>query len=152
MTHVEERGTSRRRFIKGAVIGGVALGGATVLGGSQRALARPAALDKVFGGRKTIDGAGKVRIKAPAIAENGRVVPITISGDDNLKTKAVYLVIDNNPVPLATKLNTRGAAAFLSTNARMRETSIVRGIVELQDGTLLETSRPVKVTIGGCGG
>jgi len=151
MTQVDERDLSRRHFMKGVMVGGIALGGGAVLMRSGLAKASPA-VDSLFKGRKTQSGAGKVHLKANAIAENGRVVPLTVSADDSLNVKAVYLLIDKNPVPLAAKLNTKGASAYLSTNVRMRETSVVRGIVELADGTLLETSREVKVTIGGCGG
>jgi sulfur-oxidizing protein SoxY len=43
-------------------------------------------------------------------------------------------------------------AAVIGTNLRLGETTDVRAIAELTNGTLLQAKREVKVTVGGCGG
>ena len=42
--------------------------------------------------------------------------------------------------------------AAVASRMRLQRTQDVIGIAELSDGRFLMTKRPVKVTIGGCGG
>ena len=42
--------------------------------------------------------------------------------------------------------------AYVGTNLRLGESTEVRAVVEMSDGTLLQAKREVKVTVGGCGG
>jgi len=149
----EKKGLSRRHFMQGVAVGGVALGASAVLTTAGVAKADvDGELNKLTKGKKPGNGSGKITVKAPAIAENGKVVPITIEMADDQKAKAVHLFVDENPVPLAGTLTLKAAAPYLSTNIRMKKTSTVRGIVQMADGSFLETTRNVKVTIGGCGG
>lgn len=152
MLRDERKDLSRRHFMRNVAIGGVALGAGAVLIRSETAKADSAELSKLFKGKKLADGTGKVNLSGPAIAENGKVVPLTVSMADGSKAKAVYLFVDENPSPLASKLVLKSGAPYLSTNIRMKQTSTVRGIVEMADGSVLQTTRTVKVTIGGCGG
>jgi len=92
-----------------------------------------------------------VKLKAPAIAENGAVVPITV--ESNLaNTKSISLFVPDNPGPLVVKFNL-GASSIpkVKTRIRMGKTSEVIALVEA-DGKLHRARQAVKVTIGGCGG
>jgi predicted secreted protein len=42
--------------------------------------------------------------------------------------------------------------AYMGANIRLGESGSVRAIVEQSDGTLLQVTREVRVTVGGCGG
>jgi sulfur-oxidizing protein SoxY len=42
--------------------------------------------------------------------------------------------------------------AYVGANLRLGESTEVRAVAELADGTLLMARREVKVTVGGCGG
>ena len=55
----------------------------------------------VFGDRAVGDGAGVIALEAPARALDAALVPVgvTIAGD--AKVKAIYLLVDGNPSPLA---------------------------------------------------
>jgi len=93
----------------------------------------------------------RVRLKIPDIAENGAVVPVTISTDlENVES--ISVVVDKNPTPLAAsfELGPRSLSG-VSVRIKMGETSPVRAIVRA-DGKLYSTTKEVKVTIGGCGG
>ena len=93
----------------------------------------------------------RVKMKMPDIAENGAVVPVTVSTDlDNVES--ISIVVENNPTPLAAefKLSTRSEAT-VSVRIKMGESSPVRAIVKA-DGKYYSTAKEVKVTIGGCGG
>lgn len=93
----------------------------------------------------------QVHIKAPDIAENGAVVPVTVSSDlDNIES--ISLVVSQNATPLVASYNFEpGAEPYVSTRIKMGKTSEVEAIVKA-GGKLYSASKEVKVTIGGCGG
>ena len=106
---------------------------------------------KALTGSDTTTPSDEIKIKAPDIAENGAVVPITISTDmDGIDSIAV--VAAANPVPLVANFNLgEGALGFVSTRIKMGKTGDVVGVVKA-GGKLYSARKPVKVTIGGCGG
>lgn len=92
-----------------------------------------------------------IKIKAPDIAENGAVVPITVSTGMN-NVEHISVIVNKNPSPLAAKFNLKkGTKAFVSTRVKMGKTSDLTVIVKA-GGKLHMASKEVKVTIGGCGG
>ena len=92
-----------------------------------------------------------ITLKAPEIAENGAVVPITVTSKIP-GTESISLLISKNPTPLTAifKMGS-GAEGFVSTRVKMSKTSDVIAVVKA-DGKLFSTKLTVKVTIGGCGG
>ena len=90
-------------------------------------------------------------IKAPDIAENGAVVPV--SATSNIPgTTSMAIFVEKNPAPLIANFEfSNGAEAYISTRVKMAKTSIVRVSVKA-GGKNYTSSREVKVTIGGCGG
>ena len=110
----------------------------------------PDALNNLLGTNVT-EASDKIKIKAPEIAENGAVVPITVeSGIDG--TESITVVVAENGTPLAATFNLgANTAGFVSTRIKMAKTSDVTAVVKA-GGKLYSTSKNVKVTIGGCGG
>lgn len=93
----------------------------------------------------------KVRMKIPDIAENGAVVPVTVSTDLE-DVESISVVVDNNPTPLAASFDMGPKMVpVVSVRIKMGQSSNVRAIVKA-GGNLYSTSKEVKVTIGGCGG
>ena len=92
-----------------------------------------------------------IKVKAPDIAENGAVVPITVSTSlPNIETIAI--IAEKNPAPLAASFDLGGSSkGYVSTRIKMGKTSNVVAVVK-SDGKLYSASKEVKVTIGGCGG
>lgn len=102
--------TKRRLFLKGSLAAGtvgVAVGAGllapqTVLGAwSEAAFTAkevPAALNALLGSDTTEHSDG-IEIKAPDIAENGAVVPVTVSTSME-GVESIALIADKNPVPL----------------------------------------------------
>lgn len=97
---------------------------------------------------------------APYRAHDAALVPITIKanlpksvGDTAKKSylKALTLVIDNNPVPIAAKiqLSPKLGPLHMETRIRVNQYSHVRAIVETNDGELFMVSKYVKAA-GGC--
>ena len=109
-----------------------------------------AAIKEKFGNLPVVDS-DAVTLKAPNIAENGKVVPISVKSSlENVSSITVFVA--KNPYPLATSIKLgKGTIADISVRIRMAQTSQVVALVEA-DGKLYRTSQQVKVTIGGCGG
>lgn len=93
----------------------------------------------------------KIKLKAPDIAENGAVVPVTVSSSLS-NVEAISIIASANPVPLTSvyQLSSVGEA-FISTRIKMIKTADVIAVVKA-DGKLYSATKEVKVTIGGCGG
>ena len=117
-----------------------------------------ATLKRLFGGRPIKDGSSVIKLDMPLIAENGSVVPITVEVQSPMNpanyVKNIYIVSDKNRRPMNAKFSftPEMGAASVGANLRLGETTDVRAIAELSDGTLLMAKREVKVTVGGCGG
>jgi len=102
-------------------------------------------------GDKPLVASDDIVLKVPDIAENGAVVPVTVS-TTIADVRRISLVIDQNPNPLSASFKLMpGGVADISTRIKMGQSSDVRAIVET-DTTAFFTSKNVKVTIGGCGG
>jgi len=116
------------------------------------------AMKRLFGDKPIKDGSASVKLDLPLIAENGAVVPVSVSVDSPMTpasyVKHIYVVADKNRIPVVTRVTLAPEAgrAFIGANIRLGESGDVRAIVEQSDGTLLQVKREVKVTVGGCGG
>jgi sulfur-oxidizing protein SoxY len=108
------------------------------------------AMMELFGSTEATDSAD-ITVKAPDIAENGAVVPVTITTSiPNIES--ITLIVENNPSPLAASFDMSGnTSGYVSTRIKMGKTSNVIALVRA-DGKLHRASKEVKVTIGGCGG
>jgi sulfur-oxidizing protein SoxY len=161
----QEHGVSRRSVLGTlGVLGAAAATGALARPGQATAQALgiqetvDAALKRVFGGRPMKDAGGLVKLDIPLIAENGAVVPVSVEVNSPMTpasyVKHIYIVADKNRIPIVTRvaLAPEAGQAYMGANIRLGETTDVRAIVEQSDGTLLQTKREVKVTVGGCGG
>lgn len=117
-----------------------------------------ATLKRLFGGRPIKDGSSVIAIDLPLIAENGALVPMTVEvaspQTPQSHVKAIYVISDKNRRPLNAKFTLTPASgqAFVGTNLRLGESTDVRAVAEMSDGTLLAAKRQVKVAVGGCGG
>jgi sulfur-oxidizing protein SoxY len=132
---------------------------------AQAALGKPEPEEKVaetikrlFGERKIEDGSGLMKLDAPAIAENGSVVPVKIEvtqeSTPQKYVKKIYVIADKNRRPMSASfaLTPDVGKPFIGTNLRLGGTTQVRAIAEMSDGRLVGVAREVKVTVGGCGG
>lgn len=101
-------------------------------------------------GASEFENSDDIKIKAPDIAENGSVVPVTItSGMSNVESIAI--LVDANNTPMVGSFNLNGAEAYVSTRIKMGKTGNVVAVVK-SGGKLYANKKEVKVTIGGCGG
>ena len=91
-----------------------------------------------------------VTLVVPSIAENGAVVPITVSSALP-GTREIVLLVDCNPLPVAVQFGfPPGSEPFVSTRIRMAASGTVVAAV-LTDHGVYAVSRAIEVTVGGCG-
>ena len=150
----------RRIFLKGSVAAGAVGLAAGVLTPQAVLAAWPkaafeskdlgAALNDVFGS-DAAEASDAIMIKAPDIAENGAVVPITIETSAEGVTE-IALIAKENATPLVAVYHlTESSVPFVSNRIKMGKTGDVVAVVKA-GGKMMKAHKSVKVTIGGCGG
>ena len=105
---------------------------------------------KAMGGSAAADSKD-IQITAPDIAENGMVVPISVTS--NLaKTQSIAILVEKNPSTLSASFDIPdGTDAFVQTRVKMGQSSNVYAVVKA-DGKYYSAVKEIKVTLGGCGG
>lgn len=100
---------------------------------------------------KALHTSDRIKLKLPRTAENGSVVPITITSTiENIDT--VYILSEKNPVPLIAKFTlSPELETFIGARFKMKETCDVIVVLKAAD-QYYQTRQKVKVTLGGCGG
>jgi len=101
-------------------------------------------------GSGSFEHSDDIKIKAPDIAENGSVVPVTITST-LASVESISLISESNSSPLVASFNLNGSQAYISTRIKMGKTGNVLAVVK-SGGKLYANKKEVKVTIGGCGG
>lgn len=100
--------------------------------------------------------AGKVKIDAPEIAENGNTVPVTVAVDSPMSptdyVRAIHVIADRNPLPgvASFALSPDNGRAEVQLRMRMAESQNLIVVAEMNDGSAWIATRDVRVTIGGC--
>ena len=106
------------------------------------------AMIELFGTSTAIES--NMKIKAPDIAENGAVIPVTVSTKLNA-TKVAIFQDANTESTVAVFTVPKDGIIDYSVRIKLGQTGTVT-VVALADGKLYKASKLVKVTIGGCGG
>ncbi len=153
----------RRNFIKGfcaASAVAVTMTPSVLLAKDAPKSANQLTLDmaiKAITGGKDVAQSDKVSLTVPEIAENGAVVPVKVHVESPMTdadhVKAIHVLASKNSNSrcadvMLTPLNAKG---YFATRVKLGGTQDIVALVEMSDGTFLKASKPVKVTIGGCG-
>ncbi|MGB5833158.1 MAG: quinoprotein dehydrogenase-associated SoxYZ-like carrier [Thiohalocapsa sp.] len=110
---------------------------------------------ELFGDRRVEDGSDTIGLDTPYRAEDAAVVPVgfvaKFDQTPERHIKGLWLVIDNNPSPVAAVFEFPGDRVWdiISTRIRVNAYTNVRALAELNDGSLHMTSNFVKAS-GGC--
>ena len=129
-------------------------------------LPRPAGAQLSAGAQSAIDlirknrtiQEGRIALRAPAIAENGNAVPLTISVESPMTAAdhvtRIHVFADKNPTPEVAVFHLTPASgrAQVDTRIRLGQTQEVLVFAEMSDKSIFMSRAEVKVTIGGCGG
>lgn len=149
----------RRQFIKKTAAVAVAMASGLLRFPSAQASWKaeefaPGLLDatlKRLVANQQITDTDQIMLTIPLIAENGALVPVSVS-TTLANVKSISLLVEKNPVPLAIRFDlSPELEASVSARLKMAETADVIALVETSDGFYRAKQR-VKVTIGGCGG
>ena len=105
----------------------------------------------VFADRQVLDGASVLQLEAPARALDPALVPLTITMTGDKPVQGVYVVIDNNPAPMAGHFVFGPAAdpRTLKVRVRVDQYTDIHAIAEGADGKLYAVAKFVKAS-GGC--
>jgi sulfur-oxidizing protein SoxY len=163
--------SSRRTFLGRLAAAGAGLLGARALPGAERlAAAVPdlgpkdpevpneqvaKILKDLFGDRPI--RRGRMSLDMPAVAEDGRIVPVIIESDLPMTAeqyvKAVHLIVDHNPDPhlAAYQLTPAIGSVAIETRIKMKRTTWVRAILETSTGEVWADYAHVNVSLNGCG-
>ncbi len=115
-----------------------------------------AAVKAITGGKKVV-ASPKVHLRAPEIAENGAVVPVSVevdspmTDDDYVKAIHIFATKNSNVRCADVMLTPANGKAMLATRVKLGTSQDVMVLVETSKGEFLSASQNVKVTIGGCG-
>src|SRR5271154_2608461 len=136
------RGLSRRRVLHGFALAGMLGVGLSVLRSvaafaadaagwpveAFKQKAEPEALKSLYG--KAAEPSDKVKLDAPEIAENGAVVPISVSTSLENVTSISFLVSENPNALAASYKIPPGTMPRVANRLKMAKTSHVTAIVE----------------------
>ncbi len=154
--------TNRRSFLKSSVTAsaiGIAVGAGlisprAVLAAWPKAAFQATDVNSALSaalGASNASPSGDIKLKAPDIAENGAVVPVTVTSKI-AGTESISIIVAKNATPLAATFNlASNTEGFISTRIKMGKTSDVVAVIKA-GGKLYTAKKEVKVTIGGCGG
>jgi len=115
----------------------------------------PGLVQDIFSNRPMDDAAGVLALEMPARAEDAAIVPVTLRvklpPTDSRRVRAITLVIDQNPAPMAARfeLGQDSSVSEISTRVRVNSYTDVHAVAELSDGKLYMTKTFVKAS-GGC--
>lgn len=105
----------------------------------------------IFGDRTVKDGAPWMTIDAPVRALDAALVPIDLAITGAKPVKGIYLIIDNNPGPLAGHFvfGPQGDPHLLKLRVRVNAYTYIHAVAETADDQLYSVARFVKAA-GGC--
>jgi len=161
---------TRRSFLKSVALAGAGILGSGALSSSERLWAVTGRdpgdpevpneevariLKSLFGDRPI--RRGHLSLDMPAVAEDGRIVPVIIESPLPMKpdnyVKAVHLIVDHNPDPhlAAYHLTPAIGSVAIQTRIKMKRTTWVRAILETSPGDVWAEYAHVNVSLNGCG-
>ena len=113
------------------------------------------ALREYFGERPI--QSGRVKLEMPRLAENGAVVPVTVSVEspmtDTDYVQSIHLFAEKNPLPrvLDVYLGPGSGRASVTSRIRLATTQQVLSVAVMNNGSLWSAAYEVEVTASGCG-
>jgi sulfur-oxidizing protein SoxY len=107
--------------------------------------------ESIFPHRQVLDSGGIITIDAPPRALDAALVPVELHITSSKPVKGVYLVIDDNPAPMAAHFvfGPKADPRDLKLRVRVNAYTNMHAIAETQDGQLHAATKFVKAA-GGC--
>lgn len=100
--------------------------------------------------RMEVHPSSEIELKIPEVAENGALVPVTITSTLD-KVRAIAIIAEKNRIPLIARFILDDAAEpFVQARVKLADSGEVIVLVNAND-RIYSTKRFVQVTVGGCG-
>ena len=112
------------------------------------------AIRELFGERAITPG--RINLEVPRLAENGNIVPITVTVDSPMTeqdyVKSIHLFAESNPQPriVDVELGPHNGRPRVATRVRVAVSQHLHAIAVMSDGSLWSTAVEIEVTVGGC--
>jgi sulfur-oxidizing protein SoxY len=105
----------------------------------------------VFGEQMVQDGSGLIKLDAPPRALDAALVPITVELTGSKPVRDLFVIIDNNPSPVAAHFTfgSGGPPHSIKLRVRVNEYTLMHAVAVTTDGGLYGSERFVKAA-GGC--
>lgn len=100
--------------------------------------------------------AGKIKLEAPPLVENGNSVPLTVTvespmrDDDHVRTIAIFNEKNPQSNVAVFRLGPACGRAAVSTRLRLADSQKLIAVAEMSDGTFWSGSADVIVTLAAC--
>jgi sulfur-oxidizing protein SoxY len=107
--------------------------------------------ESIFPHRQVLDSGGIITVDAPPRALDAALVPVELQISGGKQVKGVYLIIDDNPAPMAAHFvfGPKADPRDLKLRVRVNAYTNIHAIAETQDGQLHAATKFVKAA-GGC--
>jgi sulfur-oxidizing protein SoxY len=107
------------------------------------------------GGMEPVEA--RLKLELPELAENGNTVPLAVSvegpASSGSHVQEILVVAPANPNARVARFSfSPQSLPEAATRIRLAESQSVIAVAKMSDGTFFSAARPIKVTIGGCGG
>jgi sulfur-oxidizing protein SoxY len=107
------------------------------------------------GGKEPVEA--RLKLELPELAENGNTVPLAVSVEGPASSEShvqeILVVAPANPNARVARFRfSPQSLPEAATRIRLAESQSVIAVAKMSDGTFFSAARPIKVTIGGCGG
>lgn len=131
--------------------GGIQLAFADAQDDQDRAARWKQLQESIFPHKTVLDSGGLITVDAPPRALDAALVPVELHISGAKPVKSVYLIIDDNPAPLAAHFvfGPKSDPRDLKLRVRVNAYTNIHAIAETQDGELHAASKFVKAA-GGC--
>jgi sulfur-oxidizing protein SoxY len=99
---------------------------------------------------------GRIKLEVPRLAENGNIVPVTVTVESPLTeqdyVESIHLFAESNPQTrmLDAMLGPYSGRARVSTRVRVAISQHLHAVAVMSDDSLWSTAVEVEVTVGGC--
>jgi sulfur-oxidizing protein SoxY len=138
-------------LIAGALLGGFHPAFADDEDEKDRAARWKQLQESIFPHREVLDSGGIITVDAPPRALDAALVPVELQMPSGKPVKGVYLIIDDNPAPMAAHFvfGPKADPRDLKFRVRVNAYTNIHAIAETADGQLHAASQFVKAA-GGC--
>ncbi|MDD5051473.1 MAG: thiosulfate oxidation carrier protein SoxY [Sulfuricurvum sp.] len=115
------------------------------------------ALDEYLRGKKVEDGSKIMSLNIPDAPENGAVVPVEVTvdypmkADDYISNITVLTTKNKANKAISFDLTPANGMAYLYVNVKMGQTQDVVILAQTNKGRIFQSSKNVRVALGGCG-